>query len=93
MDLAKFVFEMGASVGVITPFTVAVVKGSEKFGAAGKVQLAIALIFGGALGAFASLAVNGVPSDLMQAFQMTLYVLASAGAPVGFYEALKAPKE
>ena len=85
----EWILQTGVAVGALTPFVMAVVKASEKFGLSGNAQLAFALGFGAVLGGFASVALNGVPVDVQGYFFLVLFVIASAGTPVGFYEAVK----
>jgi len=89
MDIVSWIVETGAVVGALTPLVMAVVKLSEKFGLSGPGQLAFAAGFGGATGAFASVALQGVPADVLGWFQLFLTVVMMAGVPVGTYEAIK----
>lgn len=89
MNILEWIVQTGVVIGALTPFVMSVVKASEKFGLSGNAQLAFALGFGAALGGFASIALNGTPANVQEAFLLVLFVIASAGTPVGFYEAVK----
>lgn len=89
MDIVQWIVTTSATTGALTPFIMAVVKGSEKFGLSGKAQLAFAAVFGAASGAFASVALNGVPADVLGWFLLFLQVIMTAGVPIGTYEAIK----
>lgn len=89
MDIVQWIVETSAVTGALTPFIMAVVKGSEKFGLSGTAQLAFAAVFGGASGAFAAIALNGVPADVLGWFLLFLQVIMTAGVPIGTYEAIK----
>jgi hypothetical protein len=89
MQFIEWIFEMGVVVGALTPFVNIMTKISESFGLSGNAQLGFALFFGGSLGGFAFIALNGVPVDTIGYFFLVLQVLAAAGMPVGFYQAIK----
>ena len=75
--------------GMLVPLNMALVQASEKFGAAGKVQLAISGIGGLVLGGLASLAFFGIPGDLLGWFLMVIFGMIVAGGSTGTYEAIK----
>ena len=89
MDLVQWIVTQGVVTGALTPIVLSVVKAAEKLGCAGVYQLTFALVFGGLLGAFSFLALNGTPQVLLDWFLFSLSVIMMAGVPVGTYEVIK----
>jgi hypothetical protein len=89
LEIGRWVINAGITAGVLTPLIMAVVKGSEKFGLSGMWQLGFATVFGGGTGAFAYIAFNGLPVITLDYFLLFLYVIMTAGIPIGVYETAK----
>jgi hypothetical protein len=92
MDIVQWIVMQGVVVGTMTPLVMAIVKAAEKLGLAGVYQLVFALLFGGLMGAFSFIALNGSPSSVLSWFLFTLSVIMMACVPVGTYEAIKQSK-
>lgn len=75
--------------GTLVPLALAVVEYAGKLGAAGKVQLAISGLVGLVLGAFAQVALFGVPDGILGWFLILVFSLMVAGGATGTYEAIK----
>jgi FtsH-binding integral membrane protein len=88
-DLAQWAVNAAMTAGVLTPFVMALTKGSEKFGLSGKSQLAFAGVVGLLLGAFAQIALYDVPDSILEWFLLALFAILMAGVPVGTYESIK----
>ena len=89
LEIGKWIIEAGMTAGVLTPLIMAVVKGSERFGLSGMWQLGFAALFGGGLGLFAYVAFHGLPVITLDYFLMFLFIIMTAGIPIGVYETAK----
>jgi len=73
----------------LLPINMALVKGSDQFGLAGKWQTLFAVLSGLTLGIGSQVAIFGVPADFRGWFLAVLFGLIIAGGSIGTYEAIK----
>jgi len=88
-DFSAWLQQSLALAAGLLPINMALVKGSDQFGLAGKWQALFAVVSGLALGVGSQIAIIGMPGDFQGWFLAVLFGLIIAGGSIGTYEAIK----